>query len=194
MKPFGNRLTSLPTQLFLPLKQTSTVCFADLKVCLDSLNDRQNLSFQLFLGAAVADHEIREALFPGERPLGREDPPREPLRHALCHGPFDHHPRRGRHDHGEIREILHVGLEQKRHIENEQPLSRAVPRDDLQALEDHPRMDQRVQLLQVRRVHEHVPGELLAVEAIRKIEEESHLSGLTDKIKEFLEKNGKAKA
>jgi len=37
-------------------------------------------------------------------------------------------------------------------------------------------------------------GELLAVEAIRKIEEESHLSGLTDKIKEFLEKNGKAKA
>jgi len=36
-------------------------------------------------------------------------------------------------------------------------------------------------------------GELLAVEAIRKIEEESHLSGLTDKIKEFLEKNGKAK-
>lgn len=36
-------------------------------------------------------------------------------------------------------------------------------------------------------------GELLAVEAIRKIEEESHLSGLTDKIKEFLEKSGKAK-
>jgi len=32
-------------------------------------------------------------------------------------------------------------------------------------------------------------GELLAVESIRKIEEESHLSGLTDKIKEFLEKN-----
>jgi len=32
-------------------------------------------------------------------------------------------------------------------------------------------------------------GELLAVEAIRKIEEESHLSGLTDKIKEFLEKS-----
>jgi exosome complex component RRP4 len=37
-------------------------------------------------------------------------------------------------------------------------------------------------------------GELLAVEAIRKIEEESHLSGLTDKIKEFLEKSNKAKA
>ena len=37
-------------------------------------------------------------------------------------------------------------------------------------------------------------GELLAVEAIRKIEEESHLSGLTDKIKEFLEKSSKAKA
>ncbi len=37
-------------------------------------------------------------------------------------------------------------------------------------------------------------GELLAVEAIRKIEEESHLSGLTDKIKEFLDKNSKAKA
>ena len=36
-------------------------------------------------------------------------------------------------------------------------------------------------------------GELLAVEAIRKIEEESHLSGLTDKIKEFLEKSGKVK-
>ncbi len=34
-------------------------------------------------------------------------------------------------------------------------------------------------------------GELLAVEAIRKIEEESHLSGLTDKIKGFLEKSGK---
>ena len=32
-------------------------------------------------------------------------------------------------------------------------------------------------------------GELLAVKAIRKIEEESHLSGLTDRIKEFLEKN-----
>ena len=37
-------------------------------------------------------------------------------------------------------------------------------------------------------------GELLAVEAIRKIEEESHLSGLTDKIREFLEKSSKAKA
>lgn len=32
-------------------------------------------------------------------------------------------------------------------------------------------------------------GELLAVKAIRKIEEESHLSGLTEKIEEFLEKN-----
>ena len=32
-------------------------------------------------------------------------------------------------------------------------------------------------------------GELLAVKSIEKIEEESHLSGLTDKIKEFLEKN-----
>ncbi|MCH8329476.1 MAG: RNA-binding protein [Nanoarchaeota archaeon] len=32
-------------------------------------------------------------------------------------------------------------------------------------------------------------GELLAVKSIRKIEEESHLSGLTDRIKEFLEKN-----
>ena len=32
-------------------------------------------------------------------------------------------------------------------------------------------------------------GELLAVDSIRKIEEESHLSGLTDKIKEFLENN-----
>ncbi|MFH0868222.1 MAG: exosome complex RNA-binding protein Rrp4 [Candidatus Woesearchaeota archaeon] len=32
-------------------------------------------------------------------------------------------------------------------------------------------------------------GELLAVESIRKIEKESHLSGLTDRIKEFLEKN-----
>lgn len=31
-------------------------------------------------------------------------------------------------------------------------------------------------------------GELIAVNAIKKIEEESHLSGLTDKIKEFLEK------
>ena len=37
-------------------------------------------------------------------------------------------------------------------------------------------------------------GELLAIMAIRKIEEESHLSGLTDKIKEFLEKNNKVKA
>ena len=36
-------------------------------------------------------------------------------------------------------------------------------------------------------------GELLAIMAIRKIEEESHLSGLTDKIKEFLEKNSKGK-
>jgi exosome complex component RRP4 len=35
--------------------------------------------------------------------------------------------------------------------------------------------------------------ELLAVKAISKIQEESHLSGLTDKIKDFLEKN-KAKA
>ncbi len=34
-------------------------------------------------------------------------------------------------------------------------------------------------------------NELLAMQAIRKIEKESHLSGLTDKIKEFLEKNGK---
>lgn len=32
-------------------------------------------------------------------------------------------------------------------------------------------------------------GELLAVKSIRKIEEESHLSGLTDRIKEFLDKN-----
>jgi len=32
-------------------------------------------------------------------------------------------------------------------------------------------------------------GELLAVNAIRKIEEESHLSGLTERIKEFLDKN-----
>ena len=36
-------------------------------------------------------------------------------------------------------------------------------------------------------------GELLAIMAIRKIEEESHLSGLTDKIKGFLEKNSKGK-
>ena len=34
-------------------------------------------------------------------------------------------------------------------------------------------------------------NELLAIQAIRKIEKESHLSGLTDKIKEFLEKKGK---
>ena len=34
-------------------------------------------------------------------------------------------------------------------------------------------------------------NELLAIQAIRKIEKESHLSGLTDKIKEFLEKNNK---
>ncbi|MBI2541216.1 RNA-binding protein [Candidatus Woesearchaeota archaeon] len=32
-------------------------------------------------------------------------------------------------------------------------------------------------------------NELLAIQAIRKIEKESHLSGLTDKIKEFLEMN-----
>ena len=36
-------------------------------------------------------------------------------------------------------------------------------------------------------------GELLAIMAIRKIEEESHLSGLTDNIKEYLEKNNKIK-
>ena len=35
-------------------------------------------------------------------------------------------------------------------------------------------------------------NELLAIQAIRKIESESHLSGLTEKIKEFLEKNNKA--
>ena len=35
-------------------------------------------------------------------------------------------------------------------------------------------------------------NELLAIQAIRKIEKESHLSGLTEKIKEFLEKSGKA--
>lgn len=35
-------------------------------------------------------------------------------------------------------------------------------------------------------------SELLAIQTIRKIEKESHLSGLTDKIKEFLEENGKA--
>ncbi|MBI2660011.1 hypothetical protein HYX07_02525 [Candidatus Woesearchaeota archaeon] len=34
-------------------------------------------------------------------------------------------------------------------------------------------------------------NELLAIQTIRKIEKESHLSGLTDKIKEFLEKNAK---
>lgn len=34
-------------------------------------------------------------------------------------------------------------------------------------------------------------SELLAIQTIRKIERESHLSGLTDKIKDFLEKNGK---
>lgn len=34
-------------------------------------------------------------------------------------------------------------------------------------------------------------SELLAIQTIRKIEKESHLSGLTDKIKELLEKNGK---
>lgn len=34
-------------------------------------------------------------------------------------------------------------------------------------------------------------SELLAIQAIRKIEKESHLSGLTDKIKEFLEKGSK---
>ena len=33
-------------------------------------------------------------------------------------------------------------------------------------------------------------NELLAIQTIRKIERESHLSGLTDKIKDFLEKNG----
>lgn len=36
-------------------------------------------------------------------------------------------------------------------------------------------------------------NELLAVQAIRKIERESHLSGLTDKIKEYLENNVKIK-
>ncbi len=34
-------------------------------------------------------------------------------------------------------------------------------------------------------------NELLAIEAIKKIESESHLSGLTDKIKDFLEKRSK---
>ena len=37
-------------------------------------------------------------------------------------------------------------------------------------------------------------NELLAIESIRKIEEESHLSGLTDKIKVFLDNNHKEKA
>ena len=32
--------------------------------------------------------------------------------------------------------------------------------------------------------------ELLTVNAIRKIEEESHLSGVTDRIKSYLEENG----
>ena len=36
-------------------------------------------------------------------------------------------------------------------------------------------------------------NELLAIQAIRKIEKESHLSGLTDKIKDYLEKNNKVK-
>jgi len=35
-------------------------------------------------------------------------------------------------------------------------------------------------------------SELLAIQTIRRIEKESHLSGLTDKIKEFLEKEGKS--
>ena len=34
-------------------------------------------------------------------------------------------------------------------------------------------------------------NELLAIQTIKKIGKESHMSGLTDKIKEFLEKNGK---
>lgn len=34
-------------------------------------------------------------------------------------------------------------------------------------------------------------NELLAIQSIRKIEAESHMSGLTDKIKDFLEKSGK---
>src|SRR3989344_1351366 len=34
-------------------------------------------------------------------------------------------------------------------------------------------------------------SEQLAIQAIRKIEKESHMSGLTDKIKEFLEKSGR---
>ena len=37
-------------------------------------------------------------------------------------------------------------------------------------------------------------NELLAIQAIRKIEKESHMSGLTEKIKEFLEKNEKHKS
>ena len=37
-------------------------------------------------------------------------------------------------------------------------------------------------------------NELLAIQAIRKIEKESHMSGLTEKIKEFLEKNEKRKS
>lgn len=37
-------------------------------------------------------------------------------------------------------------------------------------------------------------NELLAIQTIRKIERESHLGGLTDKIKGFLEKNGNANA
>ena len=36
-------------------------------------------------------------------------------------------------------------------------------------------------------------NELLTIQAIRKIEKESHLSGLTEKIKEYLEKNNKVK-
>jgi len=36
-------------------------------------------------------------------------------------------------------------------------------------------------------------NELLAIQTIRKIGKESHMSGLTDKIKEFLEKNGNKK-
>ena len=37
-------------------------------------------------------------------------------------------------------------------------------------------------------------NELLAIQAIRKIEKESHMSGLTEKIKEFLENNEKHKS
>ncbi|GAG12814.1 unnamed protein product, partial [marine sediment metagenome] len=36
-------------------------------------------------------------------------------------------------------------------------------------------------------------NELIAVEAIKKIEKESHISGLTDKIKQFLEEKTGAK-